>query len=251
MRASGVRNPEAFIAYQKSIEFNNAALELGGAELVAGLLVTNKFLERAIELEPDFSWAHFDHADYYLHFVMHAALQDDLADGAIDEALELAEKDLRNAVRTAKREGDRLGATLELALVSGQWQRLPELLAAVYESSDCAYVGFWGAVATSLDPPDDEVAARALLDEIIGEYGDDVMPVMRFAMLGDRERANQRAAVWDARPLGILNLLITTGACSCGAPFDLEATPNFARLIEEAELPWPPPRPIEWPLKDW
>ena len=33
--------------------------------------------------------------------------------------------------------------------------------------------------------------------------------------------------------------------------FDLEATPNFAKLIEDADLPWPPASPIEWPLKDW
>jgi hypothetical protein len=39
--------------------------------------------------------------------------------------------------------------------------------------------------------------------------------------------------------------------CNCGAPFDLEATPNFARLIDEANLPWPPQSPIDWPLKGW
>jgi len=37
----------------------------------------------------------------------------------------------------------------------------------------------------------------------------------------------------------------------CGKPFDLEATPNFARLIDDADLPWPPASPIEWPLKNW
>jgi len=55
----------------------------------------------------------------------------------------------------------------------------------------------------------------------------------------------------DAKPLGFLNLFISIENCSCGAPFDLEATPTFARLIDEAELAWPPARPIEWPLKDW
>jgi adenylate cyclase len=37
----------------------------------------------------------------------------------------------------------------------------------------------------------------------------------------------------------------------CGAPWDLEVTPNFAKLLEDAELPWPPASPINWPLKDW
>jgi hypothetical protein len=46
-------------------------------------------------------------------------------------------------------------------------------------------------------------------------------------------------------------LLDVAGSCACGAPFDLEATPNLARAVEEAGLIWPPRRPIDWPLKDW
>lgn len=53
------------------------------------------------------------------------------------------------------------------------------------------------------------------------------------------------ATVW------FLGLLDEIGICACGAPFDLEVTPNFARLIDEANLPWPPPSPVDWPLKDW
>ena len=34
-------------------------------------------------------------------------------------------------------------------------------------------------------------------------------------------------------------------------PFDLEAAPNFARAIEESELPWPPDSGRTYPLKDW
>jgi hypothetical protein len=39
--------------------------------------------------------------------------------------------------------------------------------------------------------------------------------------------------------------------CFCGAPFDLEATPNFKKRIEEAGFDWPPPSPIKFPAKDW
>ena len=45
--------------------------------------------------------------------------------------------------------------------------------------------------------------------------------------------------------------MLIPGSCMCGAPWDLEYTPNFARLLEDAELPWPPASPINWPLKDW
>ena len=92
--------------------------------------------------------------------------------------------------------------------------------------------------------------AQRLLDEMIEKY--DAKPGAAYhAMLGNRERASQLAAIEDAAPLGFLNLMGGVGTCSCGAPFDLDVTPNFARLIEEGEFPWPPPEPIDWPLKDW
>ena len=71
------------------------------------------------------------------------------------------------------------------------------------------------------------------------------------ATLGDREKANAAASLLDGRPLGYMILLDIAGSCACGAPFDLEATPNLARVVEEAGLIWPPRGPIDWPLKDW
>jgi hypothetical protein len=97
----------------------------------------------------------------------------------------------------------------------------------------------------------DETEAQAIRDEINEKFGVESLRIAHFAVLGDHERANQMAATADAYPLGFLQLLSAIGTCDCGAPFDLEITPNFARLIEEADLPWPPPSPIDWPLKNW
>lgn len=72
-----------------------------------------------------------------------------------------------------------------------------------------------------------------------------------FAILGRRADANRAAAEFDAIPASQEILLFHVLACSCGAPFDLEYTPNFARFVEEAEIQWPTPRNIEWPMKDW
>ena len=93
--------------------------------------------------------------------------------------------------------------------------------------------------------------ARELGDQIVQQFGTEIFGISQHAVLGERSQANQLAAEWDARPLGFLELLDQIGTCACGAPFDLEVTPNFARLIDEANLPWPPPSPINWPLKDW
>lgn len=93
----------------------------------------------------------------------------------------------------------------------------------------------------------DELAARI--------YGLDASTstgiIGALARMGEREEANRRAAEVDAHPFGHLRLMLVPGACYCGAPWDLEYTPNFAKLLDDAELSWPPASPINWPLKDW
>jgi hypothetical protein len=70
-------------------------------------------------------------------------------------------------------------------------------------------------------------------------------------ILGDRTDANRIAADIDARTGGNLVLIDIIGSCFCGAPFDLDATPNFKARVEEAGVNWPPASPITYPAKDW
>jgi len=98
----------------------------------------------------------------------------------------------------------------------------------------------------------DAAATESLLDKIIATARSNTRDlVVEFAISGQRDKANQRAAEMDSRPHSHISLMIIARVCNCGAPFDLEATPNFARLIAEANLPWPPDSPVDWPLKDW
>ncbi len=39
--------------------------------------------------------------------------------------------------------------------------------------------------------------------------------------------------------------------CACGAPWDLDTTPNFAAKVREGGIPWPPVQPMSYPNKDW
>jgi TolB-like protein len=71
------------------------------------------------------------------------------------------------------------------------------------------------------------------------------------ARMGDRDTANEFAALIDSRPFGYIPLLQAIYFCLCGAPFDLDATPTFAAMLDESGLPWPPEKVIDWPLKDW
>jgi tetratricopeptide (TPR) repeat protein len=67
------------------------------------------------------------------------------------------------------------------------------------------------------------------------------------AVTGNRDAANEAAAWLDAIPAGQTMLAATTMECMCGAPFDLEATPVFAKRLEEAGFTWPPKTIINLP----
>ena len=346
MRSSGLRKPEAFIEYQKAVEAYNKAHNLDDQELLVELLAAKEFFERTLELEPGFSPAHFLHADYYVHYVFADNTLAGLADESVVEAIELAATDYQNAARTATTEGDRLNAMVQHALLSGQWRRLPELLAAATRSPNCLSPAWWGRMLVQFVPSDEILAlwqralecdplnyynwanlaaiqvgvgefeaaidtatrglqvvahvqiadelvtalmasgkfdqafaasqrhiehersrdrVRLLLaaatgnvidmerlhDERMENYGGDSISINILAVEGDREGANRLAAIEDARPLGFLRLSNVVIYCECGAPFDLEVTPNFARFVDEAGLAWPPAPTIKWPLKNW
>ena len=74
---------------------------------------------------------------------------------------------------------------------------------------------------------------------------------MIAAVVGEREAANAVASAIDARAGGPFLLHMAVEMCMCGAPFDLDATPVFAARLQEAGFPWPPVKPIDYPLKNW
>ena len=61
------------------------------------------------------------------------------------------------------------------------------------------------------------------------------------AITGDRQAANEAAAWVDGIPAGQMMLASMAVECMCGAPFDLEYTPVFAKRLAEAGVDWPPP----------
>ena len=346
MRSTGLRNPEAFIAYQKGMQLHAAAHAMSMDEMSEGLKLANVEFSKTIELEPGASKAHFVRSDYYIHFVLDRIDDEGVSREEILDALASAKAGLRRAMETATNEAERFSVSLEYTLIAEEWRRMAQLLAAAIRFDECLEPSWWAAVGPLAEGLDDSIAmwrrsvecdpldfynwsnltasliqkgdfaaaidtatrglqnvphrqvadhlvaaylaagqfeeasaaserhiegiqarrsnqmlitaaqgeadeARSLLDALITEYGDDAVMPIHFAIIGDRERANQSAAKIDARPLGFLMLIDMASACRCGTPFDLEATPNFARLVDEANLMWPPRSPIDWPLKDW
>ncbi len=98
----------------------------------------------------------------------------------------------------------------------------------------------------------DPAVARQMAEEHWSRPGvDDYSSLVLAAVVGDRERANEIAARIDAHPGSAVVFSMIVTPCFCGAPFDLEAAPNYKARIEEADFPWPPPKRINYPTKTW
>ena len=74
-----------------------------------------------------------------------------------------------------------------------------------------------------------------------------VVDAVEAANAGNRAEANRLATAMDARPAGPFLLAVMSTNCFCGAPFDLEATPNFKARLAESGLAWPPKPAIAFP----
>ncbi len=96
-------------------------------------------------------------------------------------------------------------------------------------------------------------------EEVSRIYADDVLysdagfywSMMVASWGGMRDEANRLAAEVDQHRFGTATLAQWIMWCGCGAPFDLESTPNFAANLEDGGLDWPPEPIMEFPLKDW
>jgi len=97
----------------------------------------------------------------------------------------------------------------------------------------------------------DAELARQLTEHHDSELGRTFRSIIIRAWSGDREGANRLAAEIDKHDFGLQAMVGTVFWCACGAPWDLEATPNFAAKLNESSLPWPPASPVNYPLKDW
>jgi tetratricopeptide (TPR) repeat protein len=93
--------------------------------------------------------------------------------------------------------------------------------------------------------------AEQLAEQRQAEFGPTIFTIILHAWSGNREAANRQAASMADTRFGNVALFLLPSWCQCGAPWDLEATPEFAAKIKQANIPWPPPAPVEFPLKSW
>lgn len=98
----------------------------------------------------------------------------------------------------------------------------------------------------------DAARAENFSNQYLDKFGpQDELALRMEASRGNRYEANRLAGQMDRRPFGYIPLMQSIYSCLCGAPFDLEATPVLAGMLENSGLAWPPVSPVNFPLKDW
>ncbi|MBL0164120.1 MAG: hypothetical protein IPP82_10935 [Xanthomonadales bacterium] len=131
---------------------------------------------------------------------------------------------------------------VQALLMLGRLDAAQAELAAI-ELRDEGYYKAEAFVATAMREDPNRLHARLKSidrSQSIFDFWDNA-DALEAALSGNREEANRQAAALDARPAGPFLLAVLATDCLCGAPFDLDATPNFKARLAESGLRWPSP----------
>ncbi len=133
MRQAGVKDVDAFIAYQKGLKLYNEAHSKPDTDFIAGMRLANAEFAKATALDPDFSLAYFAAADLYEHQL----LSDATSPADRIEAQRQALKTLDLAAATGHDEQQRLLTLAERQMLSDDWRGLPARIDAAFSAPGC------------------------------------------------------------------------------------------------------------------
>jgi adenylate cyclase len=135
MRAAGVKNVDAFIAYQKGLKlYADAHNSAKSHNAIEGLRLANKEFDKAISLEPAFSQAFFAAADLYDHILL-------ADDRSPVERLDAQAQGLHYYELAAANSHDEQQRLLTLAdrqLISDDWRGLATNIEAALRAPGCS-----------------------------------------------------------------------------------------------------------------
>ncbi|HEY2800029.1 MAG TPA: hypothetical protein VGI85_05510 [Chthoniobacterales bacterium] len=135
MRSEGIRNVDAFIAYQKGLQLYSDAHDPAKSQsVVVGLRLANKEFDRAISLEPGFSQAYFAAADLYDHIL----LADDQSQAEKLKAQQAGLHYLELAAANSHDEQQRLLTLADRQLISDDWHGLAANIKAALSHPGCS-----------------------------------------------------------------------------------------------------------------
>ncbi|MEO5628697.1 MAG: hypothetical protein ABIQ62_02865 [Thermomonas sp.] len=134
MRLAGVKNVEAFIAYQKGWKLYADAHGDPAVELLVGLRLANAEFERAVALEPGFSFAHYAQADLHEHIL----IDDTTTQAQRLQAQRAALQTLERAAATSPDVQQRELALAERQMLSDDWHGLADRIDTALAQPGCS-----------------------------------------------------------------------------------------------------------------
>ncbi len=135
MRAEGIKDVDAFIAYQKGLQlYADAHNPAKSQSVIVGLRLANKEFDRAVALEPGFSQAYFAAADLYDHIL----LADDQSSVERADAQRQALHYLELSAANSHDEQQRLLTLADRQLVSDDWHGLAANIEAALKHPGCS-----------------------------------------------------------------------------------------------------------------
>lgn len=154
MRNAGVRNVDAFVAYQKGWELALAAHE---SDLLPTLKEADEYFSEAVRLAPDFGFAYFASSDYYAHIIMDwdtSAKEKSAALERIRTVLDAAYENTQDPQRRAFIDVDR-------TLFSDDWRKLGVRIERAIEEPGCGRA-IWLELARSFGFDTTDIYRRAV-----------------------------------------------------------------------------------------
>jgi len=134
MRAAGVKNVDAFIAYQKGWKLYIDAHAKPGVNLIDGLRQANVEFDKATALDPNFSFAYYAEADLYEHTLM----SDGRSRAELLDAQRAALHTLERAGATSPDPQQRDLALAERQMLSDDWHGLADRIETALKQPGCS-----------------------------------------------------------------------------------------------------------------
>jgi len=125
MQWVGTRDVEAFVAYQKGIEFYERAHR--EPNQISLLRQANHFFEQAVKQAPELVDAYQYHSDLYSHILISQAsgqLDGEISDLDVEQAPLALERDYERATRYGRTAGQRSNARYDSSMIFGRWRGL-------------------------------------------------------------------------------------------------------------------------------
>ncbi len=188
MRKTGIRDVEAFVAFQKGQDF----YERGHGQMnqLEALREANRHFETALARVPGIGAAYTLHSDLFVHIVNNDASgirQPGISAEMVASAYENAISDLNAAARHAPDPATRASAELDLAIFTGQWSGLAGRVQRVIGLRTCQSSAWINAVGT------------------VYGFGEPYLDYLRYLRACDPLQQNAwineaRAELWNGNP---------------------------------------------------